>query len=56
MAASVTMKLGLLILLSITTSHQVLAAQQQHTINVQSLLSSEMCSSEPAAPGYYLTS
>ncbi|PAN24918.2 hypothetical protein PAHAL_4G227600 [Panicum hallii] len=50
MAASVTMKLGLLILLSITTSHQVLAAQQQHTINVQSLLSSEMCSSEPAAP------
>nr|TKW21111.1 hypothetical protein SEVIR_4G184200v2 [Setaria viridis] len=48
MAASVMMKLALLIL-SIT-SHQVLAAHHQHTINVQSLLSSEMCSSAPAAP------
>ncbi|RLN12116.1 hypothetical protein C2845_PM09G10800 [Panicum miliaceum] len=50
MAAAVTIKLALLLILSITTPHQVLAAQQQHTINVQSLLSSEMCSSEPAAP------
>lgn len=41
-----------LLLLSIT-SQQVLAARQQdrHTISVQSLLSSSMCSSASAAPG-----
>ena len=39
--ASVTMKLALhMLILSITASHQVLAAAQQHTINVQLLLSS----------------
>jgi hypothetical protein len=41
--ASATMKLALhMLILSIAASHHVLAAAQQHTINVQSLLSSEM--------------